>query len=154
MSTVAPFALVRVATLPFDALTELRPPRLGKLCDELVAARAVQARVRGTLVDALHAAVPRATDVRVRRALIELKRAVHNQRPCKVRADDLAGVRACVDAVADLDAYLGAQATIDAALSGAGSALAQDAPSLPVGSARDRSLGRRAAAGRPAAPLH
>jgi len=95
--TLAPFALVRVAGMPHDAVAGLTPPSVRALIDRAVAAAAAMAAVRGPAEDALFRVA--ATDDRaLRRAALELKRDVHNGRA--VRAPDVDALAAGLDDVA------------------------------------------------------
>lgn len=72
----APFALLRVASLAYDDLVALAPPRTGGLLDQLIAATDWMERLRPELESSLHTAVSRA-DAPGRAALLRLRRAVH-----------------------------------------------------------------------------
>ena len=87
-TTLAPFALVRLAALPYRALAELTPPRTA---DRVAAASAAERELeqwRLPVEDALFAAVPRA-EPRIRRTLLELRRAVHGGRRPRLRTGEI-----------------------------------------------------------------
>ena len=77
--TLAPFALVRVAALPYQALLDLAAPSATAACDRYLAAWTRMSTLQPPLEDALHRAVPSATP-EDRRLLVTLKRDVHNTR--------------------------------------------------------------------------
>lgn len=86
---VAPFCLLRIAALPYAMLEDLRVPVTERRVADIVAAEAEMAAER-SVEDAIHALVPQldAQDVRLRRVALELKRAVHNARPSKLKDAD------------------------------------------------------------------
>jgi hypothetical protein len=85
--SLAAHALVRVAGLPVGALALLACPRSKDLLERLDACEQRLEAERGPLCAMLHAAVGRALDREVRRALLLLKRAVFNDTPPDHRWD-------------------------------------------------------------------
>ena len=79
-STVAPFALVRVAAVPYERLLDLTPPRSAALVDEVLAGTAQLESLRQALIDPLTAAVQAAPDRQLRTLALALKRDVFNGR--------------------------------------------------------------------------
>ncbi|MPZ50649.1 MAG: hypothetical protein GEU75_15355 [Dehalococcoidia bacterium] len=77
---IAPFALLRVAAVPYERLTALTPPRTTALVNEALAADAAMEAQREALEDLLYDAVPRIDDAKLRGAAVELRRDVHNGR--------------------------------------------------------------------------
>jgi hypothetical protein len=99
---LAPYAILRVATLAYDRLRALAPAAHARCIDaQLTAARRL-AVLRGPLEDDLHAAVPLAGERATRRLLLAVRRAVHADRPLPL--EDAA--RACVHAVLPAEAAL------------------------------------------------
>jgi len=71
---------VRRAGAPFWGAFNLRSPTFEHLLDELATSRGEIARLRTELVEALYRLVPEQKDRNARRALLRLKRDVHNGR--------------------------------------------------------------------------
>ncbi len=92
---VAPFALLRVAGLPFQMLEDLRLPQTEACVETLLRAERTLAEQRQAVEDALFAAVPRiaADDGRCRRNVLSLRRDVHNERPTRLDVQALRTVR-------------------------------------------------------------
>jgi hypothetical protein len=87
---VAPFALLRVASMPYDDLVALAPPRT---IEQLAAADTAgerAERARAPLEEELFRAIGACEDRRARNVAIELRRNIHNGRTVRVTADDLA----------------------------------------------------------------
>jgi hypothetical protein len=116
---LAPWALLRVAGTPLEQLKLLRPVRLTAAVARAEAIRPRRDSIAGPAEDELHAAVPATTDRDARRALIALKRDVHNGRrpkPATLAALDLSGAGLAVaadwlHAALELDDALGAART-------------------------------------------
>jgi hypothetical protein len=83
---LAPYAVMRVAAVSYRRLLELTPPRHTSAADAVLAAERRLENLRPAIEDDLHAAVPVAVDRDLRRAIIELRRAVHGGRPPRLTA--------------------------------------------------------------------
>lgn len=79
--TLAPYVLVRVAALPLDTLDRLQCRRALKAARELDTVGEALDETRDSLCERLFEAANGCTDVPLRRALLETKRAVFNGRP-------------------------------------------------------------------------
>lgn len=88
---LAPFCLLRVAALPYDTLEAMRLPETEARITAILAAEHAMEAVRQELEDATHDLVPRlAPEAKaLRRALLKLRRDIHNGRPTNVRDGDL-----------------------------------------------------------------
>jgi hypothetical protein len=112
-TTLAPFALLRVAALPHDLALSIAPPRSSALIAELLDARAEAERLRAPVEDALFAAIPQLISKTTRAAAVRLKRDVHNGRAVTLQdalAESIAAELAPV-AAEQLRGWLLAQAT-------------------------------------------
>jgi len=92
---------VRRAGAPFWGAFNLRSPTFEHLLDELATSRGEIARLRTELVEALYRLVPEQKDRNARRALLRLKRDVHNGRLIA----DVVGAALTVETRRALDAY-------------------------------------------------
>jgi hypothetical protein len=117
---VAPYCLLRVAALPYAALEAMRMPRTEQGVADVLAAEHDMEACRPALEDAIYALVPKLdpADERLRRAVLALRRDVHNGRPTKVTMDDVEAVagRLPVPDGVTLRAWAAAQARLGQAL--------------------------------------
>lgn len=126
---VAPFALLRVAGLPYKVLQALRPARTQPVLDRLLALRAAQEECRPALEDALYRLIPKLLDTELRRSALRLRRDVHTDRAATLPAPQQDGI---VEALNDpvngrkLRVWLRANAEFDAALKQARATLEQE----------------------------
>ena len=83
---LAPYTLLRFATLPFSALEALNPRQTSLAVLRQLAAEKAMAREAPALTDALYAQVCRipADDKHFRRKVLQLKREIHNGEPTKL----------------------------------------------------------------------
>jgi hypothetical protein len=166
---ISPYAILRVAALPYASATSLAPPETTRLIETILDARAAMEQARMTVEEALHAVVPRC-EGRLRRDVLALKRDVHNQRATHVAAALADSVRARLEpaAAAALAAWCAAAALAATAFARAeavftdevlthlrprvwaataersfGSAIALASPDLQL--ALDQTVGKRAA---------
>jgi len=130
---IAPYALLRFATLPVDMLAAMRPRRTLEAVEASLAAEAAMGRDVEGLADALFALVGRtAPEAKgLRRAALQLKREIHGLQPTGLtseRADEvLAALRRQDPAAgAALEAWIAAQAARVAADSAAEEALREE----------------------------
>lgn len=86
---LAPFVLLRIATLPIAALDALRLPATEARAERILASEGCMQVLQTDVEDALFAAVPRvaAGDKLCRRQLLKLRRDVHNRRCVPVSAE-------------------------------------------------------------------
>src|SRR2546425_10143444 len=77
---LAPFALLRVAAVPYRSLRGLAPPNTTSLVRQALNARQEMERLRPLLEDLLYCAIPAIGDRKTRGAAIRLCRDVHNGR--------------------------------------------------------------------------
>ncbi|ETX12955.1 hypothetical protein OCH239_15160 [Roseivivax halodurans JCM 10272] len=92
-SVVAPFALLRAATLPMGALDRLRLPQTERLLARIAQAQARMETVRAKVEAALHGLVPALeTEKKLRHAAVNLKRDVHNGRGSKLSDEVIAEI--------------------------------------------------------------
>lgn len=118
---LAPFVLLRIASLPVAALDALRLPATEARVAQILAAEACMDAHQVAVEDALFAAVPRvpAADKATRRQVLKLRRDIHNRRPAAIAAALQAVVRgllAGTDEKAALDAWVDAANLRSAAL--------------------------------------
>jgi hypothetical protein len=123
---IAPFALLRIAALPYTALTELRPRLTREHIDAVLAAERRMETLRQALEDALYAVVP-LLDRERRANVLAVRRAVHNGRCATARPElrnALDGQSASTAKL--LDEWLAASADASASLALAERALAEE----------------------------
>jgi hypothetical protein len=86
---LAPFCLLRVTALPYQALDALRMPETEMLLERIVRAEESMERHRAELTDLLHGLVPKLDHhPGLRRNVLNLRRDIHNRRPSKVSPED------------------------------------------------------------------
>ncbi|HEU0015978.1 MAG TPA: hypothetical protein VFQ45_20035 [Longimicrobium sp.] len=137
MTRLAPFALLRVAGVPFERLLRLAPPRTGRHVAHALAARTALAPLQRGLEELLHAAVPRIAPRDLRRCALALKRDVHNGRtPDAGLLDRVRPVLSPAEQ-ASLDAWHSTQVRLSAELQAAGEALREEIETNVRGGLRD-----------------
>ncbi|MEP7185016.1 MAG: hypothetical protein ABI767_04195 [Rhodanobacter sp.] len=96
---MARFCLLRMAALPYAMLDALRLPQTERRVQQILAAEDDMEFLRPSLEDALYVLVPslEATDARLRRAVLKLRRDVHNDRPTTVEEADIDAVAVLLD---------------------------------------------------------
>jgi hypothetical protein len=96
-SLVAPFAVLRAATLPFAAMNALRLPRTEGLLTQILAADARMEALREEVADILFGLVQTLeNDTGLRRKVVNLRRDVHNGRCPRLSDDQRAAIATCV----------------------------------------------------------
>jgi hypothetical protein len=114
---LAPFILLRLATLPFATLERLRLPRSEAAVRLLLCAEADLELVRATVEDVLHRSIPR-VDIenrKLRRRILSLRRNVHNGRPMRPEDASLDELRPHLEAEEETSAiefWMTAQASL------------------------------------------
>jgi hypothetical protein len=90
---IAPFALMRVAALPYRDLVALAPSQTIASLSTVLTAHTHMEAVRSQVTDNLHHVIPSAAP-HLRRLLINLKRDVHNARPPRLTSQELGALSA------------------------------------------------------------
>src|SRR6267143_3462891 len=77
---LAPFALLRIAAVPYRSLRSLAPPKTTSLIRHTLNARQTMEHLRPLLENLLYRAIPAIGDRKTRGAALQLCRDVHNGR--------------------------------------------------------------------------
>lgn len=127
---LAPYAVMRVAAVSYQQLLDLTPPHHTAAIDTVLAAERRLEELRPAIEDDLHAAVPRAVDRDQRRAIMEVRRAVHGGRAPRLDVDERSRVVGALvgAAAARLTAWLDLETARGAALVACEEALATESP--------------------------
>ncbi|RJE85825.1 lantibiotic dehydratase [Paracoccus onubensis] len=103
---IAPFAVLRAATLPFDAIQALRLPETEQLLARIASAEQEMEAMREQVERVLHELVPGLEDDRkLRRHVVNLKRDVHNGRGSRLKHGALMSIAELIHGEKDRGAF-------------------------------------------------
>src|SRR5690606_19260426 len=103
---IAPFAVLRAATLPFDAIQALRLPETEQLLARIALAEQEMEATREQVERVLHELVPGLeNDRKLRRHVVNLKRDVHNGRGSRLKHQALISIAELIHGEKDRGAF-------------------------------------------------